>query len=257
VLRYKDEGFSAEYLAGSYDENGLLIAEPRYIDNNVTTAEDPQMRSVPRPDYFVYRDNRGQLNFVYRMEGKLYVKISSNEGDSWQSSVKYGLYIHKNAISSTPAPVRNFGHAYDRRNKRIYITYIADDMLFINNFDANIVNEPGNATEDNVEIISNIRRQIEIGGQQPIFVCGKIPESLIKYIEEGGLYFVFPYFRQEYTKFIIANNSNYDIADVASQGYATGDGRVRFFYEDSYNNLRAFTFDQVPFFDFNRVGKGD
>lgn len=257
VLRYRDLDFSTSLLDKSRNAEGLLSNEPRFIDNNSVNPEEPQLYTVPRPDYFVYRDNRGQLNFVYRMQGKLYVKTSSNDGESWESCVKYGLYIHQNAVSETPSPVRNFGYAYDRKSKRIYISYIANDMLFINDFDANIANDPARAGEENVEILSNIRRQLEVGGQKPVFVCGKIPESLIKYIQEGGLNFVFPYFTEEYTKFIIANNSNYDISDIAAKGYVLGDGRVRFFYEDSYGNLRGFTYDQVPMFDFNIIGRND
>jgi len=56
---------------------------------------------------------------------------------------------------------------------------------------------------------------------------------------------IFPY------KDIDAFGEGFSISEVASLGYSTASGFLRFFYKDASGNFRAFSYPESPILDIN------
>lgn len=193
-------------------------------------------------DFFAYKDPGGQLKVLFVLDNKFYCRISSDNGKSWFDFVKDDLFIHKNNKNQELRSVTNIGFAKDFKSKQIYLTYQVDGMLFLRQFNSEV-------NQTNHE---SIKESIDNGyiNSIPTFVVGKVSQELKNAIKNKENYVYFPY------KDVDIFGDNFSISDTPSFGYCTKSGILRFFYKDSSDNFRAFTYKEIPILDIT-LSKGN
>jgi hypothetical protein len=231
---------------GKYLSSELEISDKRqaagYPDIRIRIAGDAYNLDTgfADVDFIAYRDRTGQFNIMYALNGKLYQRKSSNDGDSWFTAVQ-DLYIHKNVVSQEYRLISKFGYGYDINSDTVYFTYLCDDMLFMRSFTGQtyIVDQTVGATRP-----TNLEKSLDPDSvyTAPMFIAGLIPDELVPYMSSGGNHFIFPYYySSEWRKFADKNNPVYALSDFQCLGYPLSNGLMRFFYIDYYGNLQGFT----------------
>jgi hypothetical protein len=152
-------------------------------------------RGFANVDFFVYKDRSGQMNLLYALNGGLYQRKSSNNGNSWYSELQ-NLFIHKNVQSQEYRSISNLGFGYDIYSDTVYFTYLCDGMLFMRKFEGKTYSIDKN-TSGNKK--TNLQQALDPDSEEtkPVFISGLIPDELIPHMAGKGNHFIFPYYNYD------------------------------------------------------------
>ena len=229
---------SSDYLKLQFATN-VAIRKAGRDDYRILLSGDEKNYEdgFPEVDYFVYRDRTGQLKVMFVANGRFYCRGSSDGGSSWFDFIDGGMLIHKNSNLQELKSASILGVVLDYNSDVSYMTYQVEGMLFMRKFDS----ETSIVTAKNVVDVMNP----DTGISKPVFVLGAITPELKTALQNKETPVIFPY------KDIDAFGEGFSISEVASLGYSTASGFLRFFYKDASGNFRAFSYPESPILDIN------
>lgn len=187
-------------------------------------------------DYFAFQNNKGGLVVVYSINGSVRVRVSNDEGETWEEVYveEDDVLIHKNSIVQEAREVSQLGGTYDSQTGNLNLAYIVDDMIFAKTFNETLF------SKDNTSLRSDL--DAETTTHPPIFIVGNIPDELRASISGVDIDspVVFPYPESAIDSF----DDNMSISDnLPPVGYISSSGIVRMFYKDSFGNIRGLSFN--------------
>jgi len=229
---------SGDYLKSQFAIN-VAIRKSGRDDYRILLSGDEKNyeEGFPEVDYFVYKDRSGQLKVMFVSNGRFYCRGSSDGGSSWFDFIDGGMLIHKNSSLQELKSASLLGVVLDYKSDVSYMTYQVEGMLFMRKFDS----ETSIVTPSNVVDVMNP----DNGISKPVFVLGAITSELKTALENKETAVIFPY------KDVNVFGESFSISEVASLGYSTASGILRFFYKDASGNFRAFSYPESPILDIN------
>ena len=211
-------------------------------------------------DCFFYKDVTGVLNLVYAVNGKLFIKQSSDDGQAWTDTIRDGIFIHRNSPIQEYRDVSTLGFAYDTEQDLLCLTYFCDDMMFVRRIpgtNRSQVNNDNKTESNNNGLEWSYNAHLQNSKNPPIFVTGNINDEIMQLIKDDKHAFIFPYAKTDLEKF--DDNSGvpegrfdqhlFAAKDLPSKGVYLSNGLVRFFYLDQFDVLQGFILDDKPMLD--------
>jgi hypothetical protein len=187
-------------------------------------------------DYYAFQDKKGGLSVVYAVNGGVYVRVSNDEGKTWEEAYQRegegDVFIHQNSDVQEPREVAQLGGIYDPETGALNLAYVVDEMIFTKSFDGSVF------SRDNLFLEQNLAA--ESSDSQPIFIVGSIPDDVRNSIISGQTPIKFPYPLSAAAIF----DDTMGISDnLPPVGYVSSSGIVRMFYKDSFGNIRGLCYD--------------
>lgn len=196
-------------------------------------------------DFFAFQDKKGNLSVLYVVDGAVYVNVSGDEGESWTAAYNVddqAVLLHRSSIIEEPGQVSRLGGLYDPASHTVYLTYIADGMMFMKSINADLFRS------NNPKLEKELRA--DTSSQKSFFVTGEIPGDiqsiLLSDIDGNSVVstIVFPYPKSSLASF----DQRMSISpDTPSVGYISSSGILRMFYRDFTGNTRGLTFEENIF----------
>lgn len=187
--------------------------------------------------YAVYIDDSGVKRLFTTIEYKLYIKRSP-DFFRWEYDVE-GVQIHKNFFDE----VLNEGEIPEVKNIQIVrselnddaisLLYFHDDMLFMRNFESNILLK--SRDDDDTDMVNHLE-VVKGSNNLPLFLVGKLSDEIKNGLDDDDLAINIPYSTETIEKF---NDSLAVDSDTQVFGYHTRRGLVRIFYKDSLDQLEG------------------
>lgn len=226
-------------VSGEYLTDQLALAQiRRENDLNERIVLDGDAKDFEEgfvsQDYYAYQNNKGGLVVIYAVNGAVFVRVSNDEGKSWEEAYisEEEILIHKNANIQEPREISQLGGVYNPLTGVLNLTYTVDEMLFVKTFDGGIFDK--SATDLPAFL------DAETATSKPIFIAGTIPDELLAPFISGESDIVFPYGLAA----IAAFDESMGVSDnIPTVGYTSSSGITRMFYKDALGNVRGLSYD--------------
>lgn len=193
----------------------------------------------PETDLIAYFDRKKALRVLYVSNGRLFARISDSNGQGWVDAFPGGAIFHRNNSVQEARSISSLGCTFDEQSNVLIISYIADEMLFLRSFDGSLFD----ASRSDIQRIVDPSK----AGTRPIFVVGSIGEEVMAGIEDDTSNIVFVYPKDSLERF----DQNMSVSQIGAKGFAGASGLIRFYYQDSNGDMRAFSVldSQLPMLD--------
>lgn len=183
----------------------------------------------PETDFIAFLDRKRSLRILYVVNGKLFARVSGNNGKGWLDVFSDGVSFHKNNNVQEARPISSLGYTFDEESNSLNLSYIADDMLFLRSFDGSLFEETR----------GDIQRKVDPSQptSRPTFVVGSISEEVAKTIVADTTNIVYRYPLSSLPLF----DQKMAVSEVGAKGFVGASGLTRFYYQDSSGDMRAFS----------------
>ena len=186
----------------------------------------------PEVNYIVTKDNRGILKVIWAANGRLFTRVSRDDGTAWYDGLadesNEGIGFHKNNLAQEVRFIGNVGAAFDDFTDRINIAYLVDGMMFVRQFDSDTFNPD---RRDRVAALDS-----ESTNSPPIFCVGQLGEDVAIGLEQDNSNIIF-----SYPGPLDHFNETMAISDIPPVGYTSASGYTRFYYKDTEGTIRGLT----------------
>lgn len=184
-------------------------------------------------DYFAFQDKKGSLVVVYAVNGAILIRISTDEGKTWQEAYEGDkALIHKNSNIQEPREISQLGGTYDPATGVLNLAYIVDEMIFAKSLDGSVLSRSNSFLKSEIDA--------ETTSFDPVFIVGNIPNDIRGAIISGDTSINFPYPVSAIATFDESMSISNNLPPV---GYISSSGITRMFYKDSFGNIRGLCFD--------------
>jgi hypothetical protein len=186
-------------------------------------------QGFPETDFIAFLDRKRALRLLYVADGKLFARVSGDNGKGWFDVFKEGVTFHKNNKVQEARPISSLGYTFDEHSNFLHLSYIADEMLFLRSFDGSLFAEAG-------EEIKRVVNPSE-STSRPTFIVGAISDEVARAIVADTTNIVYTYPISSLPLF----NEKMSVSEVGAKGFVGASGLTRFYYQDSNGELRAFS----------------
>jgi len=186
----------------------------------------------PEVNYIVTKDNRGILKVIWTANGRLFTRVSRDDGTAWYDGLadesNEGIGFHKNNLAQEVRFIGNIGAAFDNFTDRINVAYLVDGMMFVRQFDSDTFNPD---RRDRIAALDS-----ESTNNPPIFCVGQLGEDVAIGLEQYNSNIVF-----SYPGPLGHFNETMAISEIPPVGYISASGYTRFYYKDTEGTIRGLT----------------